>query len=288
MTRSLPPPNLSELEDQLRKALRVRAASTPIGDHCLAEVRTIDNHLPSRRRPRRRLVLAASAVAAAAALVVTVAQDGPTTDVAETTPAAPSGPGAPGLPDAEVPRLLIEGATLQQSEGEGASPVRPDTAKVLQAFRRAGLLDGPMIFLTTLRPHNPATFGLLDGDTGDPIDVRGQVGYIGHFNGELGATTLSVELGDGNAIHVTAIGLTDDELISFVNGLNPGLNGGWVDTVAPQGLSEVTVAPPPADGRYYGAEFELPGVASVEVNLYQDGFESRLDDRVSSTTWRPT
>ncbi len=161
--------------------------------------------------------------------------------------------------------------------------MRVDNTKVLQAFRRAGQLDGPMIFLTTLRPYNPATFGLLDEDTGDPIDVRGQVGYVGHFNGELGATSLSVELGDGNAIYVTAIGLTDDELVSFVNGLNPGPNGGWVDTVAPQGVSEVNVAPPPADGRYYGGRFELPGIASVDVNLYQDGFESRLADRVNST-----
>jgi hypothetical protein len=275
---------MSKLENQLRDALRERAASTPIGDHSFADVRTIDERQSSRRRPRRRYVVATGAVAAAAALVVALAHDGPTTDVGtETTPAAPSGPTVPGLPDAEVPRLLIEGAIFQLSEGEGASPVRVDTAKVLQAFRRAGQLDGPMIFVTTLRPYNPATFGLLDDDTGDPIDVRGQVGYIGHLNGEQGATTLSVELGDGNAIYVTDIGLTDDELVSFVNGLNPGPNGGWVDTVAPQGLSEVTVAPPPADGRYYGGQFELPGVASVDVNLYQDGFESRLDDRVSST-----
>jgi hypothetical protein len=95
---------------------------------------------------------------------------------------------------------------------------------------------------------------------------------------------LSVELGDGNAIYVTAIGLTDDELVSFVNGLTPRPNGGWVDTVAPQGLSEVTVAPPPADGRYYGGRFELPGVASLDLNLYQVGFESRLDDRVGDTS----
>jgi hypothetical protein len=87
----------------------------------------------------------------------------------------------------------------------------------------------------------------------------------------------------------------------------------------PQGVREVPVAPAPADGRVYGARFALPdppagpgrepggghveqrpldpgsGEAgssevaagtdgSFEMNLYQDGFESRLADRVSSTT----
>ena len=94
---------------------------------------------------------------------------------------------------------------------------------------------------------------------------------------------MSVELGDGNAIHLTAIGLTDAELIQFVDGLTPGPDGRWVDNVAPQDVAEVGATPPAPDGRNYGSEFELPDGTPIEVYLYRDGFESRLADRASST-----
>jgi hypothetical protein len=211
-----------------------------------------------------------------------LARDDPTVWVDTTTPSNSNG-AAPGLPDAEVPRLVIEGATFAMSEGEGAAPVEADNTRILQVFRRPGRLDGPMVFVTTLRPYNPAGFGLLTESTGDPIDVRGRVGYVGHMNGEHGAMTLSVDLGNGDAIHVTAIGLTDQDVVGFLNALTSGSDGRWVATGAPLGLGEVAVAPPPSDGRYYGGQFELPGVALVDVNLYQDGFESRFADRVDAT-----
>lgn len=68
-----------------------------------------------------------------------------------------------------------------------------------------------------------------------------------------------------------------------MDGLTWGPDGRWIDTVAPQGITEVDVAAPPPDGRYYGGQFELPGLGWIDVKLYADGFESRLADRVGST-----
>lgn len=278
MTRSHAPIDLSSLEDDLRDALHRRAASTPITAGGVERVRASDGDAPSPRWPRGRYLVGAGALVAATALVVALLAGGPAPDVAtETAPAGSS------LPEAEVPRLLIDGATLLDDEGDGASPGAVDPTQVLQAFRQGGRVDGPMVFVTTLRPYNPVTFGLIDDEYGDPVDVLGRVGYVAGSSGERKGTTLSVELGDGSAIHVTAVGLTEAELVSFVDGLTPRPDGRWQATVAPQDIAEVDVAPPPADGRSYGGEFELPGVARFDLHLYPDGFESRLADRVSSS-----
>jgi len=283
MSRTPFPVDTTELEDQLRAALRHRAEETPITDDPPSDIIRLDRAQATARRPWRRGVVVVGAAAAAAAAVVALAQVAPsTTDDIDTSPAAPT---APVMPDAEVPRLVIEGASLRMDEGEGASPFTDNPTMIRQSFRRTGRLDGPMIFLTTLRPYNPLTFGLVTGEHGDPdpVVLRGRTGYVGHYNGELGATYMSVELGDGDAIYLIAIGLSDDELVEFVDGLAPGPDGRWVASVSPQGVAEVDAAPPPTDGRYYGGQFELPDVASISVNLYQDGFEYRLADRVAST-----
>ena len=283
MTRSRAPIDVSVLENDLRDALHQRAASTPITAGGVERARASDGDGPSPRWPRGRYVVGVAALAAAAAVVVALVPGGPTPDVATDVATEPAGPTVATLPEAEVPRLLVEPATLLESEGDEASLGQSDPGMVLQPFRQGDRVDGPMIFVTTLRPYNPATFGLLDDEYGDPVDVRGRVGYVAHATGEGGATTLAVELGDGDAIYVTAVGLTDAELVAFVNGLTPGPDGKWQATVAPQDVAEVPVALPPADGRHYGAEFDLPEVAPFELHLYQDGFESRLADRVAST-----
>jgi hypothetical protein len=281
MIRSQPPIDVSALEEELRAALRARASSTPVSNPTSGPPPADVGH-PTWSPARRRLVLsgavaAAAAVVGAVAVVGTAAVDGPD---AETTDA---GLAAPGLPAAEVPRLVIEGARFQPTSDEGAAPVRVDTDKVTQVFRDAERLDGPMIFLTTLLPHDEATFGLVDEDTGEPVDVRGRTGFIDPPSGDKEATRLSVELGDGSAIYAIAIGMTGDELVAFVDGLEPAPRGRWAATAAPPGVEETTVAPAPRDGRHYSGRFVLPGVTDVEVALYQDGFEDRLADRVNAT-----
>lgn len=292
MIRSLSEVERSQLEDELRSALQGRAASTSIA-HGRTHLLTTRGPRPSRRRAQRRHVLVGGSVAAAVAIVAfAVAERDQTTVDINTVPAAPSKAGATGLPVAEVPRLLIGGATFLVSDGDVAAPV-DHTAVLFQSFRRAGRLDGPMIFLTTLRPWDPETFGLLDDLTGDPIEVRGRVGYLGRQPGEQGQTVVTVELGDGNALYLNTIGISADEAVAFLDGLEAA-PGGWQATALPPGLSELPVALAPADGRSYAATFDLPLTASVDpardqclcvdVTLYQDGFENRLGDRVSSTT----
>jgi hypothetical protein len=294
MTRSLSTPDQSWLEDQVREALRDRAASTPIGSHRNGHAEVPALTRPVARPSRRRYLLAGAAAATVVVLVVALAQLAPTSEDVETSDLAPSAPTGAILPSADVPRLLIDGATFQNTEGEGRAVEPAEAGVVGQSFRRPGRLDGPMIFLTTLHPWNPATFGLLDDEFGDPIEVRGQTGYIAQASGEQGVMTLSVELGDGDALHTIAIGITDAEAVAFLNGLVPNPDGRWASTATPDDLVEVSVAPDPADGWYYGGAFDLPaevqagreqaGNNTVDVNLYQDGFESRLGDRVASTT----
>lgn len=282
MSRTPSPADLLELEDQLRSALRQRAAETPIGDDPIAGLHRLrGTEAPTQRRWRRPAIVA-GALAAAAALVVAVGQVLPSTpDRVDTDPTDTTEPTGPALPDADVPRLLVDGATYTGGDGDGASPTADDQTQTLESFRRPGRLDGPMIFLTTLSSDLP--YGLLSDENGDPVMLRGRIGYV-RRDDDQGATTMSVDLGHGNAIYLTARGFTVAELIEFVDGLTPGPDGGWVDNSAPQDVAEVDATPPAADGRTYGSEFELPDATSIEVYLYRDGFESRLADRVSSTT----
>lgn len=292
MNRSRPESDLSRLEAQLRVALHRRADSTRATGHSLDGLRT-DNAPTPLRRPTRRLMAAAAVIATAAALVVIAETGGETRQEIATTPDAPGSPSVVSVPEPGLPRLIIEGSTFTRSEGEGASPIPDDPAVLLQAFRGLGRLDGPMIFLTTLRPYDPGNFGLIDESSGDPVDVRGRVGYLSRPQETPGSTGLSVELGDGTAIYVTAVGVGDAELVAFLDGLTDAPDGRWMPTSTLLGLTEVPIAPLPADGAYYGGAFELPApepgelvpapLGAVDVNLYQDGFESRLADRVSST-----
>jgi hypothetical protein len=306
MTRSLHDTDLSALEDELRAALRARAATTPAAGSSppLPGVAA----QPSAGRARRGALV--FAVAAVVALVFGAIHLGrPTGEVRTTT--AQEGPQATGdLPAAEVPRLLVEGAEVVDTEADAAYPQDGEGVEMLQAFRRPGRLDGPMIFLYTVR--DLTSWGLVTDRSGDPVALRGRTGYVSHGapsessvttspvgedrvdpgEGAGGSTTMSVDFGDGTALHLIATGLTDDELVGFVDALDrPGPADPWTSPTALQGVAEVPVAPPPADGRVYSARFTLPdppaGSTPVEdtfeMNLYQDGFESRLADRVSST-----
>jgi hypothetical protein len=198
------------------------------------------------------------AIAAAAVLVVAVTQLVESSDEVRTTTAGPDDVGLPGRPNAEVSRLLVEGAPLVDSTGGPGSQTAP--AKLFQAFRRPGRLDGPMVFLNTLRPYIPSD--VSDEPCGDPIVVRGHDGFISHPNGDAGATTLLVDLGDGTAIDVSAIGLDDAELGAFVDGLDrAGPDQPWTIPTSPHGMGEVPVATP-SYGPSYGAVFALPDAAT--------------------------
>lgn len=282
MSRTPSPADLTDLEGQLRAALRQRAAETPMTDDPVAGLHQLRGAEAPTPRWRRPAIVAGALVAAAAAIVALVQVAPSTHDRVDTTPIEPTEPKEPTLPRAEVPRLLVDGATYTGGDGEGATPVADDPTLTLQSFRRPGRLDGPMIFLSTLRPYDQS-YGLVTDSDGDPVRLRGRTGYVRHHDDDQDATTMSVELGDGTAIYLTAVGLSDAELIEFVDGLTPGPDGGWVDNVAPQDVAEVDATPPAPDGRNYGSEFELPDGTPIEVYLYRDGFESRLADRVSST-----
>jgi hypothetical protein len=240
-----------------------------------------------RLGPSRRRIVAALVVVAAmatAALVFAEARRTPISDGASPSRSRPAKTVAFDLPEAEVPRLLVDGAVVVRLEPDSGIPVSEfshGSEVQLQIFRPEGRFM-PTLYLTTF--PLPGGSGSIDMSFGEPITVRGRGGYVGRS--ERDTANLYVDLDDGSALDVMAVGLTDDQIIRFLDGLTrDGLNDPWTSTVDVRGLREVTAEPPPADGRSYEVVLRLPaGVGgapddpyrSLGLNLYSDGFESRL------------
>jgi hypothetical protein len=282
--------DIADLEDRLRSSLRTRAESTPVRLEAPSAVAVVYRIQPRRSGRTIGLVggVAAAVLVVGAAVAFTRDGDDPMRTTAD-DPTVTDGSAA-GLPPA--PRLLIEGSSLWV-DVDDAYPMPTDRELVVQSFRVAGRLDGPMIFLATYLPIAPSDTGLrfTMGD-GDPVPVLGRTGLLSHPLGEAGPAVVTVELDDLSHVQVTAVGVTDADLVAFVDGLTDAGAHRWNAASLPAGMAEVPVAPDPTDGRTYSAYVALadapvqPGehpAGDIEVVLYQDGFEYRLLSAVGST-----
>jgi hypothetical protein len=148
-----------------------------------------------------------------------------------------------------------------------------------------------VLFLTT--SHEPGGIGPIDPGFGDPVTVRGHDGHLAHSEPEAVAY-LVVDLGDGSVLSVMAVGLTDTEIVRFLDGLaRDELTDPWTTASDVRGLREVPVRPPPADARRYGARFGVPAGAvgatveplpSFGLNLSSNSYELRLQDRIPASS----
>lgn len=271
------PTPTSELEDRIRTALRERAATTPVPGSPVPQ----DAPASSNRRAWHGV----TAVAAAALVLIALAWQLASPDSGiRTVPVPPAGEGQ--LPANGVPRLLVDlPGVVVSSLREGASPLTGPVGegqRILQWFRQGERLDGPMVFLTTVLPSGMADFGLPGPDDGEPVTVRGVDGVLVRPNGEQGAYDIAVELPDQRALFVTITGMAVDDAVAFLNGLTARPDGGWLPTTLPLGVTEMPTSQLPADGSNYELALRVAD-ATVDINLYQDGFDSRIADRVHST-----
>jgi hypothetical protein len=266
------------LEDQIRRALRQRAERAP-------EIAQPPALTQSRRTQRAWL--------AAAAAVVVVATGGVTVVTAtdDDSRSVAAGAGETGTAE-RLPRLGFDGPgfkfqRVQECERSATTTTvrgvdgRRDRV-MLQSF---GATDrpSPLLFLHTVTVEERANFGLLDEATGEPFTAREATGYAARDRSDRG-WNLSLELSDGRALYVTALGLDLKDVIPILDGLVVRDDGGWTASTLPAGMSELPRSES-WDGCSYSAWADLPNdnAGAFEINLYNDPFDERLADRVSST-----
>ncbi len=273
------------LEEQIRRALRLRAEAAP------------EAHPPSvladRRRPTHTWRAAAAAVVVVAlglVAVVSVSDDRGDT-VAAGTPDTGAEPEAPPVkaPAEQTPRLAFDtpGFRFERvQECEESTSTAEGAARralpMIQSFGEAKT-SSPLLFVQTVSVAERANFGLLEATTGEPFTARGTTGYAAHERSGRG-WQLSLELPDGRALYAIVLGLDLDGVIPVLDGLAPRDDGGWVATTLPSGMRELARSERP-QGCSYSAWADLPGDAAgpFEINLYDDSFDSRLADRVAGT-----
>lgn len=282
------------LEDELRAALLARAENAPTEPH------HADTALVYDRPSKRGRVLAIAAAVVAVALVgAAAAQDGGDSGVlanadvdrAQPAPAAPVADVVPrlgfdlpgfrydviedyGCRDAADGRSGTAVTTVGGATEAGAVGAPKDTR--LQTFAPS-YFETPIVSLTSISPDSVDGFGL--GGTGDhEVAVRGVIGYVHEPVDRDHGWWLGVKLPEGDALFITALGIDVAGVVAIVDALERGPDGSWAAPSLPAGMRELDPSEDAERACSYTARSD-----GFEVDLYNDRFDSRLQDRISST-----
>jgi hypothetical protein len=276
-----------DLEQRIREALRHRAGEAPIGQAVPRAVRRV----PVARHRWTFVAVAAAAalVLVAGAVLVEGDEDGTVLagapePVVSTTVAAEAPSATEEALDARW-YLVFGGAAARYLDADidlSCGPAPSEDGTLLQVFA-AGPHRSPVLVVETVgeRVLDEGGFGLVGPESGRPVTVRGRTGYVVPTPTADRAWRLSVVLPEGDALHVTALGLEEDDVVAALDGLARRADGGW----GAPGLAPLEEQP--ASRRVdrvcsYTASAD-PGAGSIEVDLHGDRYDHRFQDRVAST-----
>ena len=257
--------NHDDLEREIERALHQRADAAPAAPTRRATARA------PHRRTRLFAAVAAAAVVLTGVVVAVNAGEEPArlaADLASTTTVP-----------ATRQYLTFDRADFRRDDDEYCREASrgTDDPHPLDTFGTS-YYESPIVFVQTVPDFGPdSSFGLLDDEFGEPVTIRGVDGWAVPERDADRGWAMNAILPDGDAIYVIALGLDGDAAIGLVDSLVRRPDGRWDLPTSPTGLHRLPATPAQAGCGYSGRG------DGFEVDVYVDAFDSRLQDRVSST-----